>query len=267
MDQLSRLQTADLRQHMDQDGILDHVPVVGGQHILGTLVQDRVQRVAADIEGHGIGAGIKSHFMEVCKIVEVGQDASAGGVVLQVVQYPVHLVKLPLRVDVLHAQLIAVGLADGAVLVGPAIPDMTVQVMDIVGFFLPDPQKLVNAGFIESPPQGHNGEFLPQIIAVDDAKAFDRVGRRTVLPAGTHLLVRVPDALREDLSAGLDIFQISLTHIITPLTIPNRRRIVNTRNYCRSFAKFTIILHATLALLKIWCNNRCERNNSVQKTT
>ena len=120
---------------------------------------------------------------------------------------------------------------------------MAVQVMDIVGFFLPYPQKLVYAGLIKGSPQGHNGEFLPQVVAVDDAKAFDRMGRHSVLPTGTNLLIRIPYALREDFSAGFNVFQISLTHKITIPTIPNHGRIVNTRYFARQSVKFTNSLH------------------------
>ena len=55
--------------------------------------------------------------MQVLKIVNIREDAAAGRVVLQVVQHPVHLGHLPLGILMLHRQLIAVGLADGAVLI------------------------------------------------------------------------------------------------------------------------------------------------------
>ena len=42
MDQLTHLQAGNLGQHMGQHRILHHVPVVGREHILGSLVQDGV---------------------------------------------------------------------------------------------------------------------------------------------------------------------------------------------------------------------------------
>ena len=72
-------------------------------------------------------------------VVETGEDAAGGGVVLQVIQHPVHLVKLPLGELVFDPQLIAVGLANGAGLVCPAVPDVAAQVVDVVGFLLPNP--------------------------------------------------------------------------------------------------------------------------------
>ena len=135
--------------------------VVGGQHILTALVEDGVEGVAGDIEGHGVGAGIQRHLVEILKVVDIGEDAAAGGVVLQIVQHPVHLIHLPLGVLVLHRQLIAVGLADGAVLVRPAVPDVAPQVVDVVGLLLPDPQQLVDAGLEIGAAHGEDGKLLP----------------------------------------------------------------------------------------------------------
>ncbi len=53
----------------------------------------------------------------------------------QVIQDPVHLVKFSLGVLVFDAQLIAVGFANGAGFIGPAVPDVTAQVVDIIGLF------------------------------------------------------------------------------------------------------------------------------------
>ena len=46
---------------------------------------------------------------------------------------------LSLFILMLHAQLIAVSLTNGAVLIRPGIPDVAVEIVNIVGFFLPDP--------------------------------------------------------------------------------------------------------------------------------
>ena len=73
---------------------------------------------------------------------------------------PVHLVKIPLLIVVLDAQLVTVGLADGAVLIRPGIPDVAVQVMDVVGLLLPYPQQLVNRLLKSGPSKGNDREFL-----------------------------------------------------------------------------------------------------------
>ena len=131
---------------------------------------------------------------------------------LEVIQHAVHLIELALGIDVLLGQLIAVGLADGTRLVGPAVPDVAVEVVDVVGLFLPDPQQLVDAGFEIGAAQRQNGELLPQVIAVDDAELFHRVGGGAVLPAGTDILVGVPHAVGQNINAILTENLISAAH-------------------------------------------------------
>ena len=41
--------------------------------------------------------------MQVCKVIDVGKDTAGGGVMLQIVQHPVHLIHLTLGVLVLDA--------------------------------------------------------------------------------------------------------------------------------------------------------------------
>ena len=212
VDQLAGLQAGGPGHHVNQDGVLDHIPVVGRQHILGPLVQNGVEGAAGDVEGHGIGAGIQGHLVEVLEVVDIGEDAAGGGVVAQVVQHPVHLVKLPLGILVLHPQLIAVGLADGAGLVGPAVPDVAPEVVNVVGLLLPDPQQLVDAGFKVGAADGENGELPAQVVAVDDAEFFDGVGGRAVLPVGTDVLIGVPDAVVKDLPNVLHKDLIGVAH-------------------------------------------------------
>ena len=58
---------------------------------------------------------------------------------LKVVQHAVHLIEVTLGIMALLPNLIPVGLADGAGLVGPLIPNMTVEVMHVIGLLLIDP--------------------------------------------------------------------------------------------------------------------------------
>ena len=58
---------------------------------------------------------------------------------LEVVQHAVHLIEVALGVMALLANLVAVGLADRAGLVSPLIPNMTVEVMHVIGLLLIDP--------------------------------------------------------------------------------------------------------------------------------
>ena len=136
---------------------------------------------------------------------------------LQVVQHPVHLVHIPLGIVVLHPQLIAIGFADGAALIRPLVPDMAPQVTDVVGLLLPDPQQFVHRRLPVGPADGKNGKFLPQVIAVDDAEFFDRMGRRSVLPVRAHLLLRIPDAVLQNIPAVLNEYLVRTAHTTAPL--------------------------------------------------
>ena len=84
-------------------------------------------------------------FGEIAAVVEVGHDAAGRGVVFQVVEHPVHLIELPFLVNCLFGELIAVRLADGAALVRPAVPDVRIEIADVVALLLPDPQDLIHA--------------------------------------------------------------------------------------------------------------------------
>ena len=69
VDQLPGHQAGDLGQHVHQHAVLHHVPVVGRQHVLAALVEDGVEHVAADVEGHGPGAGVEGHLVQVPVVV------------------------------------------------------------------------------------------------------------------------------------------------------------------------------------------------------
>lgn len=88
-------------------------------------------------------------------------------------------------------QLITVSFADGAVFICPLIPDVAVEIVDIVGFLLPDPQQFVNTGFEICAPDGQNGKFPLQIITVDNAD-FLMVWPERRRPSGDALAGRYP---------------------------------------------------------------------------
>ena len=219
VDQFSGLIAAGSGQGDDQKAVLHHVPVGGGEHVLAALVQNGVQPVAADIEGHGVGTGVEAHLAQVVVVVEVGHNAAAGRVVLQLPDYPIHLIHIALRVVVLHPQLIAVGLADSALVVSPGIPYVAAQLVNVVGFLLPDPQQLIQSGLPIGAANGENGELLGQIVAVDYAEFVDGVGRGAVLPAGPDLLVGVPDALGQNVLAVLNKYLIGVAHGLISLSV------------------------------------------------
>ena len=160
MHELPRLQSRNLREHHEQDRVLHDVPVVCREHVVGALVEYAVERVARDVERHGIGARIEVHFVQVGKSVNVGEYPAAGGIVFKVVEHPVHLVELALAVLVFYAELVAVRFAYTAVFVRPLVPDMGMEVMDVVALLLPYPQYLVYARAECRAPYGQDGKFL-----------------------------------------------------------------------------------------------------------
>ena len=131
---------------------------------------------------------------------------------LQVKKHSIHLVKHPLLILVLDAQLVAIGLADGAILPCPLVPDMAAEIGDSVGLFLPDPEQLVHGTFPVGAPQGHNGEFLRQVVPVHHAEFFDGMGRGAVRPVGAHLQVFVGESVFQNVQAGGTVKFISFAH-------------------------------------------------------
>ena len=145
---------------------------------------------------------------------------------LEVIEHAVDLVEHALLVLVLDAKLIAVGLADAACFIRPGVPDVGREVVDVVGLFLPDPEELVHRAFEVCAAQGEDGKLLLQIVAVDEAKFFDRVGGGAVLPVGTDGEVVVAHAVLENVEAvgAKDLIGVAHGRALTSSGSPRRRR-------------------------------------------
>ena len=137
---------------------------------------------------------------------------------LEIVEHPIHLVEEPLLVLMLDAQLVAIGLADGAVGASPFIPNMTAQIGDAVGFFLPNPQHLIDGAFPIGAPQSHNGEFLRQVVAIHYAEFFDGMGWSAVRPMGPHLQIFIGKAVFQDIQAGCPVKLVRSAHNVSVLS-------------------------------------------------
>jgi len=130
----------------------------------------------------------------------------------QIPQHLVNLIHIALGIVMLHAQLVAIGLANGAGLICPGIPYMTLQIVDIVRLLLPNPQQLVHSRLDELLADCEDGKFLLQIITVDHTKQLDCMGGASVFPTRTHLLVGIPDTLSQNVFAILNEYGISVAH-------------------------------------------------------
>ena len=136
------------------------VPAVRREHILRALVENGVELLARDVEGHAVCAGVEVHLAQISVDIYISQNAAAERVVLEVIENSVNLIKLALGVVVLDSELIAVCLSYAAAFVRPRVPDVAVEVVDVVRFLLPYPKQLVRCALDEGLSQRHRGELL-----------------------------------------------------------------------------------------------------------
>ena len=154
--------------------------------------------------------------MQILMHVNIGHDPAAVRIILQIVDYTVHLIHLAFFVLMLHAELIAVSLSDRAVLICPCVPDVRIQVMHIVGLFLPDPQKFIKRTFQCRSSKRQCRKFFSQIVTVDHAEFLDRVRRLIrVLPDRTHLFSFCAHSVIQNISAHSLKYFICIAHAIS----------------------------------------------------
>jgi hypothetical protein len=153
--------------------------------------------------------------MKILEVVDACENTTAVGVVFQIVDESVHLIHLPLREFVFHAQLITIGLSDRSVLVRPRIPDVTLEILYVVGFFLPDPQKLIRTALDCGSPERDGRKFLSEIITVDNPEFLDGVGACPVLPMGTDFLSLCTAAVINNIAAHINKYLVSVTHLLS----------------------------------------------------
>ncbi len=108
--------------------------------------------------------------------------------------------------------MVSVSLADGARFICPFVPDMRVEVVNIVGFFLVNPQDFVHSTFKCGPAKGECGEFFAQVVAVADAKLFDGVGACAVGPMRANFFVFGGCTVLEDVLTHVDKDGVCFAH-------------------------------------------------------
>ena len=166
MHELAHLHIAHLGKHMKQYGILAYIPVICRQHVIRALVKNSVKRqpvaslLLGHIKRHTVGAGIQIHLMEILMHVDIRHNPPAVRIMLQIVDHPVYLIKHPLFILVLYSHLIAIGFSDQAVFIRPAVPNVAVQFVNIIGLLLPDPQQFIRTAFNSGPAKGQGRELF-----------------------------------------------------------------------------------------------------------
>ena len=98
--------------------------------------------------------------MQILMHIDICHDPPAVRIVFQVVDHTIHLIHHALPVLMFYLHLIPICFSDRAVFIRPTVPDMTVQIVDIIGFFLPDPKQLVGTAFDSGPSQSQRRKFL-----------------------------------------------------------------------------------------------------------
>ena len=219
---LARHHARDLRHHHEQDRVLADVPVVSREDVLAALHEAHVEgRLLVSfsmchVVRHAVGAGVQVHLREVGKGVHVGHDAARERRVRKVVEHAVHLVEVALGIVTLLGDLVAVRLADGTGLIGPLVPDMALEVVDVVRLLLIDPEDLVHSGLKCRAAKRECRKLLTQVVARRHAEVLDGVGGRSVLPMGTDLLTFCGGAVVEDVAAHLHKLDVGLAHAKAP---------------------------------------------------
>ena len=207
-----------LSNHHEENAVLNDVPVVGGQDVLRTLVENGVKSeliatfFLSDIEGHTPGARIEIHLVKIGVVVDAGENATAEWGVFEIPEHAVDLIHLAFFVLMLDAQLVAIGFADATIGICPFVPNVGVQVMDVVGLFLPNPKDLVGGRLDCGAAQGDGREFLLEIVASANTKLLDSVGWRAIFPVRTNLFALSVGAILENVTAHSYKLLISFTH-------------------------------------------------------
>ena len=116
----------------------------------------------------------------------------------------IHLVALGVAVAGLLADLVAVGLTNAAGFVRPGVPDVGIQVMDVIGALLVDPEDLIQSGLPVDGAELQNGQLaIPEVIVLGDTEDLAGMGGFAVLPLGPDVQPLITEGRRQDVFAEL----------------------------------------------------------------
>ena len=226
MYELSDFHITYLRQHMDQYGILTYIPVICRKDIIRSLIQDCIQcqfimsRFLGYIKCHTVCTRIEIHLMQIFMHINIRHDSSAVWIILKVIDYTVHLIKHAFFILVLYAHLISISLSDRTVFIRPTVPDMTVKIIDIIRFLLPDPQKLIRTAFDCCSSKCQCRKFFRQIIPVHNSEFLDRICRCSIFPYRSYFFASGIGTVIDNVTAHIDKYFVCITHFLFLLSFP-----------------------------------------------
>ena len=195
----ARTQAGGLGDEMDEDGILGHVEGDAQAHVAAALDEHAVQTAVSDIPQGLVGTGLKGHVRQIFDVPQGYDHAPVLGIRLQRFQELVDLFVL--------ANLIAIGLANGAVGPHPFVPDVAVHLLQfphVVALELPDPEDFFNGRLEGDELRRQDGEFFFQIELHDLVGQFIRPHARAVV---------VEIAVVEDIFDDIQILCIGNAHV------------------------------------------------------
>ena len=152
--------------------------------------------------------------MKILMYINIRHDPAAVRIILQIIEYTVYLIHHSFFVDMLYAHLIAVCLPDRSIFICPAVPDVTVQIVDIIGFFLPDPQKLIRTAFDCCSSKCQCRKFFRQIIPVHNSEFLDRICRCSIFPYRSYFFASGIGTVIDNVTAHIDKYFVCITHFL-----------------------------------------------------
>ena len=157
--------------------------------------------------------------MKILVYINIRHDTTAVRIVLQIIDHTIHLIHHPFFVLMFHLHLITIGFSDRTILISPAVPDMTVQIINIIRLLLPDPEHLIHTALDPGSSKSQCREFLRQVIAVDHSEFLNGICRCSVLPSRADFLTLCACSILYNVSAHINKYFICVTQLFLSFLI------------------------------------------------
>ena len=151
--------------------------------------------------------------MKILMHVNICHNTTAIRIILQIINHAVYLIHHAFFILMLHLHLITISFSDRTILISPTVPDMTVQIINIIRLLLPDPEHLIHTALDPGSSKSQCRKFLRQVIAVDHSKFLNGICRCSVLPSWTNLLTLCACSILYNVSAHINKYFICVTQL------------------------------------------------------